>query len=84
MVLLFFSCIHSLKNDDCDNVRKITVDNSLMEDCIDFSVYLSDSFDVIPLETTDDCLLSEIKKVQIESERYIYLIRLIRVSLYSI
>lgn len=59
------ACSSSLQKNENESIITITIDDPAQEDRIILSYYFL-SAQVIPLETTADCLLGEIKKVDID------------------
>ncbi len=69
-VCCFIGCKSDLKM-TVDNleVKEILIDPEKTEPFLDLCEILTDSVDIIPLETTEECLLSEINKIEFYKNR---------------
>lgn len=52
-----------------ENLKEILIDPEKVEENLDLSEILTDSFDIIPLETSDECLISHIKRIEFYRDR---------------
>ena len=50
-------------------IKEIIINPEKTEDYLDISEVLSDSIDIIPLEVTENCLISDIKKLEFYKNR---------------
>lgn len=51
-------------------IKEIIINPEKTEDYLDISEVLSDSIDIIPLEVTENCLISDIKKLEFYKIEY--------------
>lgn len=66
LLLLLGGCFSS--PDKCvpdEGLNKILIDPEVIEEYLDLSEILQDSIEIIPLETTEQCLISEIKQIEL-------------------
>lgn len=78
-VALFCLTACSLSNDLKDRLilkpQSILIDPDKVKDFIDLTPLLRDSVEIIPLETKDECLLSEIERIEFYKDRIFVLDR---------
>lgn len=67
VVLVFSCCTRPVK--PIVDLIQINIDPDKIENYIDLSPLLDDSIDIIPLETADECLLSNIERLTFYKER---------------
>ena len=65
-LLLFFNCTNASRHSSVNevDVKTILVDVDNDKEIFDLSPYLQDKLDIIPLETNDTCLISNIIKLE--------------------
>lgn len=66
VAVLFLSCSKNEKVPD--NITEIHIQVENVEGKVDISSMFEDSVDIIPLETTSECLVSEIQKVECRNQ----------------
>lgn len=70
LLLLLGGCFSS--PDKCvpdEGLNKILIDPEVIEEYLDLSEILQDSIEIIPLETTEQCLISEIKQIELYKDK---------------
>lgn len=61
---LLEACTHEINKKNDFPVQVLQIDPTDVENFIDLSPILEDSLEIIPLETTDQCLIANVKKVE--------------------
>lgn len=64
--VLFLSCSKNKKAPE--NVKEIHIQVENVKEALDISLLFEDSADIIPLETTSECLISEIQKFEYRNQ----------------
>ncbi len=65
MIILCTSCTRPTSyQDKIANITSILIDPEKINGKINLSTILSDSVEIIPLETTEECLIGEIKRLE--------------------
>lgn len=75
IVISLFSCFSCKRQENkliLTDLNKICINPDTCRESFDMSTILSDSVDIIPLETNDNCLIGTIKKLRF-TEKYIFL-----------
>lgn len=75
IVISLFSCFSCKRQESkliLTDLNKICIDPDTCRESFDMSTILSDSVDIIPLETNDNCLIGTIKKLRF-TEDYIFI-----------
>lgn len=72
MFLLFLSCN---KHEKDESFNTITIDPDIYQHYIDLSPILEDSMEIIKLETSTDCLISDITKLEFKDDKIFILDR---------
>ena len=68
LILLSFVEGNSTNKEHTD-IKTITINPDAINQSIDLSPLLDDSFDIIPLETREECLISDIKKMELHNDK---------------
>lgn len=70
MCLLFGGCFSSSdKYVPNEGLNEILIDPEVVEEYLDLSEILQDSIEIIPLETTEQCLISDIKQIELYKDK---------------
>lgn len=75
IVISLFSCFSCKRQENkliLTDLNKICINPDTCRESFDMSTILSDSVDIIPLETNDNCLIGTIKKLRF-TEKYIFI-----------
>ena len=76
LCLLFGGCFSSSdKYVPNEGLNEILIDPEVVEEYLDLSEILQDSIEIIPLETTEQCLISDIKQIELIKTKYSCLIK---------
>lgn len=71
-VVIFVGCNHPTDKNVVDkDVKEIFIDPETFEKYLDLSGILNDSIEIVPLETTEECLISEINQIELYKDRRI-------------
>lgn len=70
LCLLFGGCFSSSdKYVPNEGLNEILIDPEVVEEYLDLSEILQDSIEIIPLETTEQCLISDIKQIELYKDK---------------
>lgn len=70
ILFIFVGCTHSTDKNVADkDVKEIFIDPETFEKYLDLSGILNDSIEIVPLETTEECLISEINQIELYKDK---------------
>jgi hypothetical protein len=70
LTFILLGCSTTIKDyKHLSEIKVVTIDPDKYDKFLDISPYLEEEFEIIPLETNEDCILSQIKKIEVKNDK---------------